>query len=368
MLTNESLEVDVSATVSITYNGKTLALTASSAASTDDFTLTFNAASGYPADFSVMLVNEHAERVMKIVISGSSTIPLFPGQSIIVFNQDDSWNVFGETRWVLPSGDVNVYADYTNGVDDIDRGSIDRPFRSVAYAAYHAVKHYDFSGGLATQSRLTINMAEGTNDQDVFHFAPHSIVGGQGGATIRILGASGAGSQMTNSSGSPIEVYFGAIIQFERVRLAAGSGSCISANWGSKVYINDGVQLLLGYNGHGISVLDGAHVELGGNLSVSGDFSGSVIYAGTGGTFNSQSYNITIDSNSSWGGGFVTATECGVVKFTGGSTITNTGSFTTAGPLYTASLNGVIISNTGSPNTYFPGNLSGTSATGSQVV
>src|SRR5215469_15684863 len=65
------------------------------------FTLTFNAASGYNADFMVIVLNEDSYsgpssgRGKTIALSGGTNFILWPGQSVIILNQNNVWQVFG---------------------------------------------------------------------------------------------------------------------------------------------------------------------------------------------------------------------------------------------------------------------------------
>jgi hypothetical protein len=63
---------------------------------------------------------------------------------------------------------------------------------------------------------------------------------------------------------------------------------------------------------------------------------------------------------------FVNASALASANFSGSSF--SLGAFTITGQRWTVSLNAVIISATGAPNTFFPGNANGNAATGGQGV
>lgn len=101
-------------TVANTDNGDTIAL-----GGTAFYTLTFNAASGYDANFLVLVVNEDTTRGKTIAPSGLSSFILWPLQSAFVFNDNGTWQVIRQGRWRL-AGAVTLNVDPVNGLDTND--------------------------------------------------------------------------------------------------------------------------------------------------------------------------------------------------------------------------------------------------------
>lgn len=81
------------------------------------FTVSANAASGYPANFIVRLINNDS-RGKSIALNGLSTFILWPGQSIFVANINNSWHYNDPGRW--RKAGVQFYVDTANGNDGND--------------------------------------------------------------------------------------------------------------------------------------------------------------------------------------------------------------------------------------------------------
>ena len=129
LLTNIRLSKSANYTVANADKGATIALGGSAF-----FTLTFNAASGYDANFICMVVNEDSyvsqgsgtQGRGKRITLGAFSFILWPGQSFIAFNQNNTWHThpqsasaYFEQRWKLP-GQVTIFVDATNGSDSND--------------------------------------------------------------------------------------------------------------------------------------------------------------------------------------------------------------------------------------------------------
>lgn len=85
--------------VANTDAGKTIAL-----GGTAFYPLTFNAASGYDANFSAMVVNEDSSRGKTISCNGLSDFILWPGQSVLIYNDNNVWKKFPDKQlWMLSS-------------------------------------------------------------------------------------------------------------------------------------------------------------------------------------------------------------------------------------------------------------------------
>jgi hypothetical protein len=80
------------------------------------YVLTFNAASGYDSDFIVIVVNTDAGRAKCISPNGLTSFYLWPLQTIIIYNDANTWQVLGRSRWIWPTG-FTFNVDHANGSD-----------------------------------------------------------------------------------------------------------------------------------------------------------------------------------------------------------------------------------------------------------
>jgi hypothetical protein len=103
-LTNTRLAKTSAYSVANADKGSTIAL-----GGTAFYSLTFNTGSGYDANFIVLVVNEDTTRAKYIVLTGGTSFYLWPNQSCVVFNDNNTWHVTGHhDRWVW-NGSVNTF-------------------------------------------------------------------------------------------------------------------------------------------------------------------------------------------------------------------------------------------------------------------
>jgi hypothetical protein len=114
--TNTRLAKTANYTVANADKGSTLAL-----GGTALFTLTASAASGYDADFAIMVVNEDSSRGKVIAINGYSNFILWPKQSFVLFNQNNVWQFNAPGKWKITSS-VTFNVDHANGSDTNNDG------------------------------------------------------------------------------------------------------------------------------------------------------------------------------------------------------------------------------------------------------
>lgn len=113
ILTNARLAKSSNYTVANGDKGSTIALGGSTF-----FVLTINAASGYDANFAVLVLNEDTTRAKTISINGITAFYLWPNQSIIVYNSNNTWQVNGRNRWITSLG-VIFNVNHASGSDNV---------------------------------------------------------------------------------------------------------------------------------------------------------------------------------------------------------------------------------------------------------
>lgn len=324
------------------------------------FTLTFNTASGYDANFAVTVVNEDAwsgGRAKVIVLTGGDTFRLWPTQSITVYNQNNVWLTQGRGRARLPSGSFTINTDFTNGSDTLS--SADGlatgagAFKTVNRALYSAYDEFDWRGSDAGQTTLVVLMASGSTDTTQVHLAIQAWPGGQGGAQVMIDG----NTSTLSTSSSCIQHYYG-LLQIRRLTLTSSAGNLLDLDWGSRMFILDGV-VFGASSGPQIAVGDGVKLEFDNNFTISGG--GQAFIQNTGGRVQASSISGTISANITYTGFamFYAANNA----FTNAPPTWTLGGHTVTGKKYDVEVNASLINVTN-----IPGTVAGTTAGGGQVL
>lgn len=193
--------------------GKTIAL-----GGTAYYALTFDAASGYDSDFAVLVVNEDT-RAKRVTINGGEDFRLWPGQSLWVLNQNNTWRTEGRSRYRL-SANLTLNIDRTSGADDLTVDGLATGAGAFATAAYaHQVSQLEFdvqgkyvtalyaSGTITLAAQQTfqgpmIGTRHGA-DGAVAPYGAHFIVAGAGKASTT-LSASFAGAMFIVQSSAAV--------------------------------------------------------------------------------------------------------------------------------------------------------------------
>ena len=165
---NERLAKTAAHTVANADKGKTIACSAT------PWTLTFAAATGYDADFAVLVLNESATRGLKLSPSGSADLWLYPGQTALVFRQDAAWRVLRPERWRLAAG-VTVHVDSAAGNDANDglAAGAGGALANFSAARDRVCQQFDFSG-----HTVTLKYADATHSVPIAMGPTHNWVGG----------------------------------------------------------------------------------------------------------------------------------------------------------------------------------------------
>jgi hypothetical protein len=251
------------------------------------------------------------------------------------------------TRQVL-NQNTTFYVDYVNGVDSNDGTTPQTAFKRLQRAVDFLISEIDFAS-----YTVTIKMADNTTDLEGIHYAPHDLLGAQGGAAVRILG--GVNSVINTSTKSAIECYFAAIIQLENVRLQS-IYYAISAWFGSFVYLNNVTFGDCGV-GHIFAATQGQLSQIG-PIYIDGNTQYHLVCSTGIYTSNGNSLNIT--KNLSFNN-FIYAVNLSSVDYSNSSVVLNGHSVT--GVRYRGYSNSII--STGNNNiNLFPGNSPGSVSSG----
>jgi hypothetical protein len=338
--------------------GKTIAL-----GGNGFYALTFNAASGYDADFMVTVLNEDAGRAKSIALTGGATFYLWPGQSILVFNQNNVWQTLGRGRWKLPASQT-VYVNASLGNDANDGlATGTSAMQTVQAALYLVTNNFDFLSNKAVDSIIIIQMQ--TNDTTGVHFGTHGLVGAVSGGDITL---DGGGFSISNAgdTDSALHFFFGTVLYLQNLTIVPGTNHAgLQAEMGAKVFLKAGIVFAASPSGSSgaahMQIQTAASVEVDVNYSISGS-AGFHVFAKDGGSFVTPGApTISVMTNIAVAIGAI-ATNGGILDFIGASYNTVTGKRWEADNL------GLVVSATGTPNTFFPGNSNGSTSGGGQGV
>jgi hypothetical protein len=316
------------------------------------FTLTFGTASGYDANFAVLVVNEDTGRGKTIALTGGATFILWPLQSIIVFNQNNTWQTLGRGPWIL-TANANFVVDPVNGLDSNDglASGAGNAWKTLQ-GAYNSIIANLYTGGFTT----SVFSASGTDTGGLLINSPWN-----GGGTLQFIGNTGAPDNCKiTTSGHCVNINCAlpGSLGVEGFQLSStGNGYCVLHSGAGQVNVafNDygavgdatSYHLYANASGASINVLANYQVT-GGAIAHMATSSGGVIRCnGVTCTFNTSPTNFST--------AFAYSSEEGIIQSTG-MTWTNKANVT--GSRYSANTNS-IIDTFGSGAAYFPGNAAG---------
>lgn len=242
------------------------------------YTLTFNAATGYDANFMVMVINEDTGRGKTIACNGLSNFILWPGQSCFIYNQNNVWKVNPSfQRWKLPSA-ITLYVDTagSNSNDGLATGA-GGAFLTIGAAVNTVYQQFD-----CQSVGVTISVTAGqTFNEQVF-------MGGQlTGVNVLTIQGNGGNFTWTNSGlcldlGDNAEVVLNGINWAGNTANAAGTGHIYGHN--NAIFDLTGSHTFTGHGANDCAIfMDGASImSVSNGFTISGTF-GDVVHFDAGG-------------------------------------------------------------------------------------
>jgi len=254
-----------------------------------------------------------------------------------------------EPRSKLPNGFTDFYVNpgpaqtgWGAGSNTNDGLSPTTPMLNTQKMIHAIFGYFDFNGVL--QSKIRINQAPNTTDTVPIHFAPHGIIGAQGGAAFILNGGINATIACTDNTPA-LCVFNHGIVEIGNLKVKG-----ISATYQSQIYVLSGVEYISYPGGSHNTIGLGGQIHISGNIKVSGD-AWSFLSGGAQGVFD--------------GGGTITFLNdvnfsfwqyvSGIVSSWGNINI-DTAGFTVTGCRTFCGGPSIVFSKTGNPNTDFPGN------------
>lgn len=350
--TNVRLAKTAAYTVVNGDSGKTIALAGSAF-----YGLTFSAASGYDSNFSVTVVNNDTGRAKTLIITGGTNVRLYPGQTAVVYNDNNVWKVIHPERWHL-TGTVTVNVDPAgNDANDGLATGAGNAFLTLQAAFDEILRNYD----QRAQSAITIQLADGTYTAGLH--ASAKPVGAEGGAHLIIQGNAGSitGVTISTTSTDCIAAFIDCTLQVKNMTLITTTGgNCINAGLGARIYV-DHVRFGACAGSHVVAA-QLSYIQFVSEYDILGGAATAHIYA-TGSSYiehQGAGGACQFVANVAWGYMILADSSAGV-NYT--KTVTTNGAVVT-GQKYLAQMNGTI--NTGGAT--LPGSVAGATSTGGQYV
>lgn len=316
--TNNRLAKTANYTVTNADRAKTLALGGNAF-----YTVTFNAASGYDANFAIVVTNTDTARGKAIACDGLTSFILWMGQTVIIFNDNNAWRVHPPGARCKVVSSLTFYVDPTNGTDttaatdglatgtaafatlakalsvtkhQFDYGGLG-PTIQLAAATHQVssfLEAYAWTGGVA----LTITGATGTNDPSSYII---NCAGGDTALSFRepqtVVIINGVTFTTSGAGAQAISVTQGVVIDINNCKFTTfTSGNHISASEGSMINIYH--PIISGSAGQFLAIDGGCYVIFVDVMTVSAGlaFSNFIV-------INNLSYATTLGFSVSGGAG-----------------------------------------------------------------
>lgn len=275
-------------------------------------------------------------------------------------------NLATETQGTLPGSSVSgirtqltanlsLFVNGSTGNDSNNGLSSGTAFATIARAAVVAATNYEVNGWA-----ITIQVAAGTYTSTIIRGPILGAVLGPGALIIN--GASAATVTIDGGALPAIFAFFGAALTVQNMTLTTTTlnAPSISSSAGAYVLVGTGMVFATA-GGADMSAADGGKIVIGANYSVTG--SATAHFSAIGGNISvasGVSPTITLSGTPAFSVGFAQASGLGSLAIPSTS-VTFTGSAT--GLRYTSILNS-LINTAGAAVTFFPGSITGTTATG----
>lgn len=328
--------------------GSTIALSGSAF-----YTLTFNAASGYDANFAVMVINDDTGRAKTIAPNGLTSFLLWPGQNCLVFNDNNVWKVHPSAqRWLLTANTAfNVDGSLGSSTND-GLASGAGAFATIQQA-YNAVTASVDLGG----NTVTILCANQTYTAGISVTQPWT----GGGAVVLNVGSGTINP--TAASCVTISCTLPGVLTIQNATLQTTTTGHLLLHNGLGI-LNIGSGITFGTASGGFTHINvssaGAVVEANVAYTISGNANAHIACAAPC-WFLSAGITVTVSANITFATAFAVAQTLAYLQNQGNTF--SLGVHTVTGSRYLSQLNGVINTNGGGAS-YFPGSSVGTTATG----
>lgn len=315
------------------------------------YDLTINAASGYAATCAILATNTDSGRAKRLVINGLSNCVLWPLQTAMIYNDNNTWRSTCGSRWRIASG-LTLYIDPTgsdannDGLSPTGNG----PFATLQKAFDVAKQSLDQGGTL----NVTVSASAGTFTcgNDCIHM-DNLPPGSNGAGTFTVTGQGGCGGStiFVATTGTPFQVFYSANLLIQNLRVR-GSGNGISASRGGRIQVNGDVDFA-DTGGSQIVAFDHGSILVSGTNCIS-QSAYSYIQAGNLGYISHSGATIEVNNSITYTLAFAQVQGAGAFGQFSSTTIDLNGNTVSGQRFYVTDL-GYLTSSTGTASTYFPG-------------
>lgn len=149
-LTNTRLSKTAAYTVANGDKGSTISLGGGAT-----YALTFNAASGYDANFLALIENEDPSNGKSMAIAGYTAFYLWPGQTMLIYNSNGVWRWLKPDRWVPGAGNgPTIYVNSATGSDTNDGLTTANSLQHITAALSMATGQIDWTANNSVNIQL----------------------------------------------------------------------------------------------------------------------------------------------------------------------------------------------------------------------
>lgn len=323
------------------------------------FTFTLNAASGYPATYSIKIVNQD-NRGKIMAFNGVTNWILWPGQSTVVSNINNVWSYTDPGRWMLATSTTTFFVDGTNGNDNNDGLATGTGALLTIQKGIDTVCNQVDQQG----TNIVVQVADGTytTNLSLYNVTGWRTIGGHGELVLRGNVSTPANCIISGGAQNCISsVMLGTPwnIQGFKLTTATGTGNCIEADGCSRLYYQNCNFGSCG-NAHCVASY-GSFLEAVGPYTISGN----------------ATYHYNSFSQSQIDAAVTTVTITGTPAFSQAFAAAFTGSVVqTQGTVFSGSATGTryvatalsVLDTGGVGITFYPGSAVGSLQGGSQIV
>lgn len=259
----------------------------------------------------------------------------------------------GTTLRTKLTGDTTFYV-ATTGSDANNGTAIGTPWQHLQFAWDTICTLYDLNGHTAT-----LQVADGTYTAGlaakIAPFGGNVIINGNSGSPANVI----VSTTNANAIAAGDPGYSGVALKVQNMKLTTTTGgTCLFAQYGSKISVGAGVNFAASAGYHMLSTTN-SQISCLNDYAISGGAQRHIAAVDNSGIIG-NALTVTITNTPVFSTAFATAETLGYLE--AGSN-TYTGSAT--GPRYSGSLNGVFQTAGGGAN-YFPGNSAGSVTSGAQ--
>lgn len=313
-----------------------------------------NPATGSPATIVDQDWFNRVQEELMSILTAAGTTPIKTTYNQVLTSLQSLFVGAGNTRTKLTTSTTYYIA--TTGNDSTGNGTSGNPWLTIQHAVGYLQQNIDLGG-----QSVTISVADGTYAAGATIFQPFT---GSGNVTIQGDVSTPANCIISTTSQAPFTIANKAIVSIEGFKLTTTAAHGIVADSGCVIDLIGAMEYGAcgGSSTHIVSQSAGSLINISANYKISGAAACHFQITNSAQINTTASNTVTITGTPAFSQAFVQTTACA-----SGLLENQTYSGSATGVRYNTTLNAVI--NTGGGGaSYFPGNSSGTTASGGQYA